>query len=174
MFFGDTVLALHKKKFSLLPDSDTNSESSVPDVIKRVTRLRLSDVEQDEATTQTPETGLPSGEDAITTTQDEAAREGDLSTGDSTSDVLLSRDATCASAEEKGSQGVDCVMGGSKEERTELHFSPARKVCVGGWVSGSGYQCVGDRQCGCLCVSVLCGCSLCVCVIVDVWVSVCG
>ena len=114
---------------SVLPDSDTNSESSVPDVIKRVTRLRLSDVEQDEANTQTSETRDPSG-GGVTMAQDETTPQENQSSGDSTSAVLPSRDTTCTVTEEKEFQHTDGVEGVSKEESTEPHFSPARKVGV--------------------------------------------
>ena len=116
---------------SVLPDSDTNSESSVPDVIKRVTRLRLSDVEQDEANTQTSETRDPSS-GVVTMAQDETTPQENQSSGDSTSAVLPSRETTCTVTEEKEFQHIDGVEGVSisKEESTEPHFSPARKVGV--------------------------------------------
>ena len=114
---------------SVLPDSDTNSESSVPDVIKRVTRLRLSDVEQDEANTQTSETRDPSS-GGFTMAQDETTPQENQSSGDSTSAVLPSRETTCTVTEEKEFQHTDGVDSVSKEESTEPHFSPARKVGV--------------------------------------------
>ncbi|KAK7108439.1 hypothetical protein V1264_016181 [Littorina saxatilis] len=101
-------------------DSDTNSESSVPDAIKRVTRLRLSDIEADETTTQTSETILPDSKE-----EDTAQGETTESSGENTSD---GKDAATDSKEEKNCPSAESTDGTAKRENMEQQFSPARKA----------------------------------------------
>ncbi|KAL8575366.1 hypothetical protein ACOMHN_048659 [Nucella lapillus] len=103
-------------------DSDTNSENSMPDVVKRVTRLRLSDIEQDETATPASETETPNHQEAAAKVDKEREETGKQ--GDSTMEVSSSREA----GKGKDSQSASCVEEAAEPDQETVPLSPARKA----------------------------------------------